>query len=153
MKKNFLSVLLICFTLLFVSLNSFSPSTDNANLVSDILRQTNQFRKSQGLPELIIDQQLNALAQKHSADMARGRVSFGHAGFAKREAKANREIKGLHGFAENVAYGATSANEVVTLWKNSPGHRRNMLGPYKYIGIGTAMNSKGQIYYTEVFGG
>ena len=152
MKKNFLPALIICFSLLFVSLNSFSP-VNNTNLVSDILGQTNQFRKSQGLPELIIDQQLNALAQKHSTDMARGLVSFGHGGFGKREAKAKREIKGLHDFAENVAYGATTANEVVTLWKNSPGHRRNMLGPYKYIGIGTAKNSKGQIYYTEVFGG
>ena len=152
MKKNFLTALIICFSLLFVSLNSFYP-VNNTNLVSDILSRTNQFRKSQGLPVLILNQQLNALAEKHSADMARGRVSFGHAGFGKREAKANREIKGLHGFAENVAYGATSANEVVTLWKNSPGHRRNMLGPYKYIGIGTAKNSKGQIYYTEVFGG
>ena len=54
-------------------------------------------------------------------------------------------------FAENVAYGANTAREVVTLWKNSPGHRRNMLGNFKYIGIGTAKDSKGQIYYTEIF--
>jgi uncharacterized protein YkwD len=152
MKRTFLTAIVICFSL-FVSLTSFAPRTDNANLVTDVLSLTNQFRKSEGLPVLIMKQQLNALAQKHSADMARGRVGFGHAGFGKREAKAQREIKGLHSFAENVAYGATSAKEVVTLWKNSPGHRRNMLGPYKYIGIGTAKDSKGQIYYTEVFGG
>lgn len=152
MKRNFLSAIFICCSLL-VSLNSFSPHNDNANLVNNILSLTNQFRKSQGLPPLMMKQQLNALAQKHSADMARGRVGFGHAGFGKRDAKATREIKGLHSFAENVAYGATSAKEVVTMWKNSPGHRRNMLGNYKYIGIGTAKDRKGQIYYTEVFGG
>ena len=150
MKKNFLFATFICF-FLFVSINSFSP-VNNGNLITDVLSLTNQFRKSEGLPLLIMKQQLNALAQKHSADMARGRVAFGHAGFGKREEKAQREIKGLHSFAENVAYGATSANEVVTMWKNSPGHRRNMLGPYKYIGIGTAKDNKGQIYYTEVFG-
>ncbi|HUZ58755.1 MAG TPA: CAP domain-containing protein [Hanamia sp.] len=152
MKKNLLYTIVICFSL-FVSILSFSPGNDNTNLVANVLSLTNQFRESQGLPVLIMKQQLNALAQKHSADMASGRVSFGHAGFGERAAEAMSEIKGLHSFAENVAFGATSANEVVTLWKNSPGHRRNMLGPYKYIGIGTAKDSKGQIYYTEVFGG
>ena len=152
MKRNFLSVIVISF-FLFVSLNSFSPRNDNGNLVTDVLNLTNQFRKSEGLPELIMKQQLNALAQKHSADMARGRVAFGHGGFGEREAKAQREIKGLYSFAENVAYGVNSADEVVTLWKSSEGHRRNMLGPYKYIGIGTAKDSKGQIYFTEIFGG
>lgn len=152
MKRNFLSATIICFSL-FVSFNSFSPRNENANLVTGILSHTNQFRESHHLPSLIMKQQLNAIAQKHSTDMARGRVGFGHAGFGKRFAKARREIKGLHSFAENVAYGATSANEVVTMWKNSPGHRRNMLGKYKYIGIGTARDRKGRIYYTEVFGG
>ena len=151
MKKISLFITLIGLTL-FVSLMSFSPN-DNTTLVTGILSQTNQFRKSQGLPELIMRQELNAIAQKHSADMASGRVGFGHAGFGNRNAKANRLIKGMHGFAENVALGATSAKDVVTMWENSPGHRRNLLGPYKYIGIGTAKDSKGQIYYTEVFGG
>jgi len=151
MKSNFLSVPVICF-FFFVSISSFSP-VNNANLVNDVLNLTNRFRKSKGLPVLVMKQQLNVLAQKHSVDMAKGRVGFGHAGFGKREAKALKEIKGLHSFAENVAFGATFANEVVTMWKNSPGHRRNMLGPYKYIGIGIAKDSKGQIYYTEVFGG
>lgn len=83
--------------------------------------------------------------------MASGRVAFGHDGFGDRQAKAGQEIKGMRTFAENVAYGANTAQEVVTLWKNSPGHRRNMLGNFKYIGIGTATDSKGQIYYTEIF--
>jgi uncharacterized protein YkwD len=42
---------------------------------------------------------------------------------------------------------------VVGLWKNSPGHRRNMLGNFKYIGIGIARDRQGRIFYTEVFGG
>ena len=96
---------------------------------------------------------LNAIAQKHSEDMARGRVGFGHGGFDQRSAMANKAIKHLHGFAENVAYGASTGKQVVTLWKNSPGHRRNMLGRYKYIGIGVAKDRQGQIYYTQVFAG
>ncbi len=151
MKRTFLYPTIIGLSL-FVILISFSPN-NNANLVNDVLSQTNQFRKSKGLPVLMIRQELNAIAQKHSADMASGRAGFGHGGFAQRNAKANREIKGLHSFAENVAYGASSGREVVTLWKNSSGHRRNMLGHYKYIGIGTAKDRHGRIFYTQVFAG
>lgn len=136
----------------FVSLISFSPLTD-ANLVDDVLSQTNKFRRSKGLPALIIREELNAIAQKHSADMARGRVGFGHGGFSKRNNQAKKVIRPLTKFAENVAYGATSAKEVVTGWKNSPGHRRNMLGAYKYIGIGIAKDRRGRIFYTQVFAG
>lgn len=151
MKRTFLNTTII-FLSLFVSLLSFSPNK-NTDLVAEVLSQTNQFRESQGLPEFIIRQELNEIAQKHSADMASGRVKFGHTGFEERNTMANNAIKGLHSFAENVASGASSANEVVNLWKNSPGHRRNMLGAYKYIGIGTAKDAQGRIYYTEVFAG
>ena len=149
MKRKFLLVALIC-PLLFVSLISLAPD-NNTNLITDVLKQTNQFRKSEGLPVLMMKQALNQIAQKHSADMARGRVAFGHDGFGDRQAKAGKEIKGMRTFAENVAYGANTAREVMTLWKNSPGHRRNLLGNFKYIGIGTAKDSQGRIYYTEIF--
>jgi uncharacterized protein YkwD len=151
MKRIFLFATLSCLTL-FTSLSSFSPD-NNAGIVQDVLSQTNQFRRSQGLPALIIRQELNAIAQEHSSDMARGRVGFGHDGFGKRNSMANEKIKQLHSFAENVAYGASSARQVVTMWKNSSGHRRNMLGLYKYIGIGIAKDSRGIIYYTQVFAG
>jgi len=151
MKRTFLYATVICL-LLFVSLSSFSQNK-NTNLVQDILNQTNQFRRSKGLTKLIILKELNTIAQKHSEDMAKGRIGFGHAGFSERNAMANEEIRHLHGFAENVAYGPTSGKEVVTLWKNSPGHRRNMLGHYKYVGIGTAKDRHGRIYYTQVFAG
>ena len=151
MKRNLLSSSLAAF-LLFVTLISFSPANDTS-LANDVLKQTNQFRKSEGLPALIMKEELNAIAQQHSEAMASGRISFGHDGFSGRQKKANEEIQGMRAFAENVAYGASTAKEVVSLWKNSPGHRRNMLGNYKYVGIGTAKSSDGEIYYTEIFVG
>jgi uncharacterized protein YkwD len=151
MKRTFLFTTLTCLTL-FISLISFSPVTD-ANLVDDVLSQTNKFRRSKGLPALIINEDLNAIAQKHSINMAKGRVGFGHGGFSKREAQAKRKINSLYSFAENVAYGPTTGKQVVTMWKNSSGHRRNMLGRYKYIGIGIAKDRRGRIFYTQVFGG
>jgi len=53
--------------------------------------------------------------------------------------------------AENVAYGATTGKEVVQMWKDSPSHRENMLGNYKYMGIGTAVDNHGTIYFTALF--
>jgi len=150
--KRTLLLTTLTYLSIFVSLTSFSPASDS-NLIGDVLSQTNKFRRSKGLPALIIREELNAIAQKHSRDMASGRVRFGHGGFAKRNAMAKNKIKPLYSFAENVACGATSGKQVVTMWKNSSGHRRNMLGRYKYIGIGTAKDRRGRIFYTQVFGG
>jgi uncharacterized protein YkwD len=137
---------------LFTGLTSFAPNNNSA-LVDDVLSQTNKFRKSKGLSALIINAELNAIAQKHSANMAAGKVSFGHSGFSKRNKETKKLIPSIYRFAENVAYGATSGKEVVTDWKNSPPHRKNMLGRFKYIGIGIAKDRRGRIYYTQIFAG
>ena len=151
MKRTLLIVTFTCI-LFFISLNSFSPA-GNAGIVGDILIHTNQFRKSKSLEVLIMQHDLNAIAQKHSADMASERVGFGHGGFEKRTILAGKKIRSMHSFAENVAYGATSGKQAVTIWKNSSGHRRNMLGRFKYIGIGVAKDKRGRIYYTQIFAG
>lgn len=93
---------------------------------------------------------LNAIARSHSQEMANGRRSFGHGGYDQRVQKIRKIFKSCV-VAENVAYGASNAKEAFTIWKNSTGHRKNMLGNYKFIGIGTARNKRGVIYYTEVF--
>jgi uncharacterized protein YkwD len=120
-------------------------------LNDEILKYTNQFRHSKNLHELVMRDDLNEIARKHSEDMAKGRCSFGHDGFEKRETQVQQIIKPFYAMAENVAFGATTAKDVVTMWKNSSEHRKNMLGDYKYIGIGTAPDAKGQLYYTEIF--
>jgi len=153
MKKSMRSPLVRCMSLLLaLSIGWLSfAGLPAAGLDDDVLSATNQFRKSRGKSALQMREDLNAIARKHSENMAAGRVAFGHGGFASREAAAQRKIPGSTAFAENVAYGATSGKEVVKDWKDSPGHRRNMLGTYKYIGIGTARDKKGRIYYTQLF--
>jgi uncharacterized protein YkwD len=102
------------------------------------LIQTNKVRKSNSLAKLVMRNDLNEIARQHSIDMAKGRVRFGHTGFGERNAMARKKIKQMHAFAENVAYGAITGKEVVDMWEHSAGHRQNLLGPYKYIGIGIA---------------
>ena len=142
-----------CFSITFFTglLLITSPIPLKEGLTDDILKYTNQFRKSKGLSALVLRNDLNAIALRHSEDMARGRRGFGHSGYEQREAQVRKLIKPFYGMAENVAYGAGSGKQVVSLWKSSSGHRRNMLGNYKYIGIGTARDRRGIIYYTEIF--
>ncbi len=151
MKNKYL--LVVCISLgIVIGLGSFKSEAPPA-IVEDVLAETNRFRNSNGLADLKMVEALNDIAQKHSENMASGKVAFGHAGFDKRNAQASRQISSLSSFAENVAYGAPNAKEVVTMWKNSSGHRRNMLGKYIFIGIGVAKNKKGELFYTQVFGG
>jgi uncharacterized protein YkwD len=135
----------------FLMLSSSFVAVREEGLTEDILKYTNQFRRSKGKPALIMRNDLNAIARRHSQDMASGRCDFGHAGYDKRESEAEKLVRSFHGMAENVAYGPETGKEVVAMWQNSKGHRKNILGDYKYIGIGTAADRRGVIYYTQIF--
>lgn len=139
------------YIMILAALVSFS---EPAGLPEDVVAKTNQFRKANGLGALQTNNYLNELAQKHSEAMAKGRTSFGHDGFKRRNDLATAKLKTISSFAENVAFGATTATQVVNNWKNSAGHRKNMLGKsYKYIGVGVAKSKNGQLFYTQLFGG
>jgi len=147
MLNHFIPRVIFLISALFVFSAAVSPTNQLAN---DVLKYTNDYRRSKGLKELIMKDDLNSLARKHSENMASGRLSLGHSGYDQRAAKV-KKIYGTWMVAENVAYGAQDAKEAFSLWKKSSGHRKNMLGNYKYIGIGTAKNKRGIIYYTEIF--
>jgi uncharacterized protein YkwD len=150
LKTNFFRSGFIFLLITLLSFTSAMPSIDG--LTEDILKYTNQFRRSKGLPVLVMRSDLNAIAKSHSEDMANGRCSFGHDGYNLRVLKVKKIIKPCDGYVgENVAYGARNGKEAFDIWKNSSGHRKNMLDDYKYIGIGTARNRRGVIYYTQIF--
>ena len=141
------------FIFLIISVLSFTPEKPSSiGPVEDVLKYTNQFRKSKGLKTLEMRDDLNAIARKHSEDMASGRCAFGHDGYDLRVSKIKKTIKPCDGYVgENVAFGAGNGKEAVEIWKNSSPHRKNMLGDYKYIGIGTSRNRQGVIYFTQLF--
>lgn len=151
MNAVFVKVSLAC-TLFFAGLSAFAPANINT-IVQEVLTETNAFRKAKGLGALELREELNAIAVKHSQDMAKGLVTFGHAGFEKRNVMAFKNMSGLRGFAENVAFGQATGKEAVSKWQLSPGHRQNLLGRYRFTGIGIAKDKDGRIYYTQVFGG
>ncbi len=117
----------------------------------EILRLVNQHRRSKGLNALADLAPMSVEARKHSANMASGKVQFGHFGFDTRRDVVLSQYPKMTAFAENVAYGSESAEEVVKGWLKSPGHKKNIEGNFTLSGIGVARNSKNQLYFTQLF--
>jgi uncharacterized protein YkwD len=150
---TFIRLLNLCFFAgILLSLVSFHPKTarPEVSLVDQILSSTNQYRKSNSKPALQMRNDLNEIARKHSQNMANGRTSFGHDGFDQRHDKVKKIFHACT-MSENVAYGRMDGEDVVSMWKGSSGHRKNLLGDYKYIGIGVATDRKGVTYFTQIF--
>ncbi|CAL1517589.1 CAP domain-containing protein [Chitinophaga sp. MM2321] len=154
-SRRVLAFLLVVFAAFQVSACSRATSrVDSTNggksMDEQILYYTNKFRHSKGLKPLQLDETISQQARRHSRDMASGRTGFGHEGFEDRVAVVTKKMGRVGAAAENVAYGTLDAEAVVNGWIKSPGHRRNMLGDYTLIGIGTA--DKGRItFFTQVF--
>jgi len=118
-----------------------------------LCRAINTFRAANGRPPLKVSVALVRAAEWMSRDMARTDV-LDHTDsrdrdFATRLAAFgyNKPTKG-----ENIASGESSAAATVAQWKNSPGHRANMLSTkFKVMGVGRAHAS--DWYWTADFGG
>jgi uncharacterized protein YkwD len=105
----------------------------------------NSFRATQGKGPVRQNAQLARGAQAHAEDMVR-RGYFSHkspggpngANFSERSQAAGCQLRAG---AENIANGQLSEAEVLEAWKNSPGHRRNMLvESFMQYGLGRSGN-------------
>lgn len=141
--------------MLIMLLLNFSFTTivfaSNHDLSEKILQEINSYRTKQGLSPLHMEPFISALAEKHSQDMARNLVPFGHDGFGNRIRYLFSHFNNMNGGAENVAYVYTNAKEAVPLWINSAGHRKNIEGDFNLTGIGIAYGDYGRIYLTQIF--
>jgi uncharacterized protein YkwD len=118
----------------------------------------NRFRSENGgLPPLARQSQLDSAAVAHSRDMAT-HCYFDHIS-PEGSAPDDRILAAGYQFsawAENIYMGSgtyRSAAAAFDTWKNSPGHRANMLSAdVTEIGIGTALDGSGAMIWTNVFG-
>ncbi|NJL87971.1 MAG: CAP domain-containing protein [Leptolyngbyaceae cyanobacterium SM1_1_3] len=118
-----------------------------------IYQQVNEFRRSQGLEPLALESVISVQANQHSETMAQS-SSLSHDGFEQR-INTIRQSLPLRSAAENVAFNSgfnNPAEQAVEGWKNSPGHRQNMLGNFSKTGIGISQNEQGEYYFTQIFG-
>jgi uncharacterized protein YkwD len=121
------------------------------SLENEILNLVNQHRIRKHLEPLAFNKDIEKAAFKHSKDMAKGKVPFGHTGFDERMDDLMKNLKGANAAAENVAYGPETAAGVVEMWLNSPGHKKNIEGKYNLTGIGTSRSKDGTLYFTQIF--
>jgi uncharacterized protein YkwD len=112
----------------------------------------NDHRRSIGLRALIHDEDMGAIAKKHSVNMANGTVAFGHGGFSTRCSESKAALGGGNWCGENVAAGQRTPKDAFNSWMNSSGHRANIESSRaSHTGFGYARNSSGKYYWTQIF--
>jgi hypothetical protein len=116
----------------------------------------NAYRGELGLAPVTMNAELSAAAEYHSVDMATNNY-FSHYALDGTDAGTNIQNFGYTGFpyAENIAAGMATAQEVLIGWQNSPDHNATMTNPqYTEIGVGLAYNEASQYgwYWTATYG-
>jgi len=130
------------------------PEVDTLkSLELEVIRLTNIERTNRGLSALTNNWQLSRVARYKSSDMIANNY-FSHTSPTYGSPFTMMQNFGLKfsSAGENIAYGQRSAQEVVTAWMNSPGHKANILSPsYTQTGVGAAKKSDGTLYWTQQF--
>jgi uncharacterized protein YkwD len=126
-------------------------SNNTTALEQSVFNKINNYRASQGLAKLTSNSAIDNKARIHSKDMANRKVPFGHTGFSQRVKAVGIPYSSA---GENVAYNQGYSDSVTTAvqgWLKSPGHLANIRGNFQKTGIGVASNSRGEIYFTQIF--
>jgi len=117
----------------------------------DMVAIVNLERAERGLPAYVWHDQVGDAAYEHSADMAIHR-SLQHAGRDGSNAGLRLTRAGFvwTTWGENIGAGFSEPQPLFTAWFNSPSHRPQLLGDYRYIGVGAVASSDGTPYWTLV---
>jgi uncharacterized protein YkwD len=139
-----------------------NPTPDLKAIAASIVERTNTFRKEEGRGPTRASDTLGAAAQYFADYMAKN-DKYGHT--ADGTKPADRATAHKYVFclvSENIAYAYSSkgfnvdqlAEKFTTNWKNSPGHRRNMLDPdATETAVAVARSEKTGYYYgVQMFG-
>ncbi len=119
---------------------SLVPNPDNVQISAnefEVVKLTNAERVRKGKTALIVQQKI-MVTSRESSRLMQQRGSLVHG-----------LTSGWSG--ENIAMGYSSPAQVVDGWINSPGHYANMMGNFKYIGVGDTTGAGGSPYWTQQF--
>ena len=112
----------------------------------------NSDRQKEGLNTLEYSSKARNSAMKHSKDMSESEY-FDHTNLKGEDPfdRMNKEDIIYIKAGENIAAGQTSAIYAHEALMNSMGHRKNILGEYKYVGVGVEFGGSYKTYYTQNF--
>lgn len=121
------------------------------SITAEVVRLVNAERVKAGLAPLAAESKAEAAATVRARELE---TSFSHtrpngSGF---ESALKEQGASYTSAGENIAWGQQSAQEVVTAWMNSAGHRANILNPnFTQIGVGHFLSASGTQYWTQLF--
>ncbi len=117
-----------------------------------LLASVNVFRSQNGLGQVRFDTVLGEAADRQARAMAaRGKMNHDLDGaLPSRVAVYGYQWAAV---AENLGWNYRSTTALMTGWKNSPGHRRNLLNPnVTEIGFAAAVGRNGEPYWALILG-
>lgn len=111
----------------------------------EVLKKVNSERKKVGKKSLKMDKELLEAAMKRAMETG---LYWSH---TRPDGTSCFSASNLMN-GENIAVGASTASDVMSLWMNSPGHKGNILdGDYTSIGVG-CVEIDGRTYWVQCFG-
>src|SRR5574339_488864 len=132
-----------------VRAEGIDPAPSGQTSAFELILAMNTLRVSYGLPPLIEDPIVNAVAQSTAATMAANNMSWHIGDVRGRIAAAGYGAGGTVWATENfaVSHGGMGIDEIMAVWAD-PDHMRPAVNPaYCHVGAGTATTSDGRIYY------
>jgi len=122
-------------------------------LETEVVRLVNVERARAGLPALTQNWELSRVARYKSQDFI-NRNYFSHDSPTYGSPFDMLRSFGIlfSAAAENIARGQSSPATVMNSWMGSAGHRANILSSlYNKIGVGVARDSRGTLFWTQMF--
>jgi uncharacterized protein YkwD len=133
----------------------WTPDTTWNDHARRVLELVNTARARKQLGPLKQHFELWYMAAERSNDMAHNQY-FSHTDLAGRDPERRFREEGIRFFVagENIAYGQSTADEVMQDWMSHPGHRANILDPhFKFLGVGIGQDRFGRLFWTQAFSG
>ncbi|MDY8107988.1 CAP domain-containing protein [Fulvimarina sp. 2208YS6-2-32] len=116
------------------------------------LASVNQFRAQNGLGPLRYSAKLDQASTRQARAMA-AEDRMSHSVEGKLSSRVSQYGYSWGSIAENIAYGYPDTARAMTGWKNSAGHRKNILNPrVTEMGFAMAAGPNGIPYWAMIFG-
>ena len=128
-----------------------SDLTPEQRAAQDMLAIINLDRLQRGLAVYQWHDQIAQAAYAHSVDMA-AHQRMRHVGSDGSDAGARLTRAGFDfiTWGENIGAGFVEPQSLFDAWLNSPSHRNQLLGNFRFVGIGAVASSEGVPYWTLV---
>lgn len=121
-----------------------APAAHASTEESQFTQLANQERGKRGLRSYSVASDLVAVARRHAQKMAASGTIYHNPNLGS-------DVSGWQAVGENVGMGG-SASSIHGAFMNSTAHRANILDTdFTQVGMGTARDSKGVLYVTQVF--